>query len=65
MEQVKRKWGGRREGEEKKKKGEATTVGFQINPEVAEALVAEAKRLGVTRSSIVENALRAYLSLDH
>lgn len=65
MEQVKRQWGGRREGAGRKKKGEATTVGFRINPEVAEALVAEAKRLGVTRSSIVENALRAYLSLDH
>ena len=65
LEQVKRQWGGRREGAGRKKKGEATTVGFRINPEVAEALVAEAKRLGVTRSSIVENALRAYLSLDH
>ena len=65
MEQVKRQWVGRREGAGRKKKGEATTVGFRINPEVAEALVAEAKRLGVTRSSIVENALRAYLSLDH
>ena len=64
MEQVKKQWGGKRKGAGRKKKGEATTVGFRINPAVAEALVTEAKRLGVTRSSIVEKALRAYLCLD-
>ena len=64
MEEVKKQWGGRRAGAGRKKKGEATTVGFRINPEVAYALVSEAKRLGVTRSSLVEKALRAYLGLD-
>lgn len=50
--------GGMRAGAGRKSKGDTRTMAFRLSKEVADIIEATAKELGVTRTQVVEMAVR-------